>query len=239
MFADRNVYIGAYNIFYVYTIYVNETVTWKICVLAISSLLFYLLIRYYSFYIAHKDLMYIFNTCARSYHSIYVYMHLLYMYIQAACVKSIANIFPVTELCSRYLWKSNEVYQWEKRMWKINYKAVRSFINVITVSSLTSCVKYDRPTHKKVQQASLITPYLAVPDAEGFIRVNAFALINYQGTPYRTLSTANMGVQCEGAYRAVTRSTALISIVFTFYINAFEGGKLNIIKLNEILKNLT
>lgn len=118
------------------------------------------------------------------------------------------------------------IVKWDvpiREEWKINYKAVWSFINVITVPSLISCVKYDRSTHKKVQQPSLITPYLAAPDAEGFIRVNAFALINYQGTPYRTLSTAVQIWECSAKVHtadAVTCSTALISVAFTFYTNA-------------------
>lgn len=54
-----------------------------------------------------------------------------------------------------------------RSMWGVNYKAARSFINVITVSSLTSRVKYVRPVHEE-SMASLITPYLAVPDVGGF-----------------------------------------------------------------------
>lgn len=114
----------------------------------------------------------------------------------------------------------SRIVKWDvavrEKMWKVNYKAVRSFINVITVSSLTFCVKYDRPTHKKVKQPSLITPYLAVPDAEGFIKVNAFALINYHGTPCRTLSNA---VQIWGCRVRKCISRPLNSINFVcFYV---------------------
>lgn len=104
-----------------------------------------------------------------------------------------------------------DVLVWEKKTWEDNYKAVLSFINVITISSLTSSVKYDRPTHKKVKQPSLITPYLAVPDAEGFIKVNAFALINYHGTPCRTLWTAVQIWKCR-VRKCISRTRPLNSI---------------------------
>jgi hypothetical protein len=63
-------------------------------------------------------------------------------------------------------------------------------------------VKYDQLAHKKVQRPSLITPYLTVPDAEGFIKVNAFALINRRHTLlYAVIDcNANTEARYENAY---------------------------------------
>lgn len=72
---------------------------------------------------------------------------------------------------------------------------------------------------KKISHPSLITPYLTVLEAEGFIKLNAFTLINC-GTPCHTLSTTMQIWECSANMRekmhtvsAATHALLLISML--------------------------